>query len=42
MAETSGGMETLKAEIGTGNVVCMAADLLPIEEKNWCVPVWLI
>lgn len=36
------GLETLKVEIGTGSVVCLAADLLPIDDKNWYVPVWLI
>lgn len=41
-AKTFDGLETLKVEIGTGSVVCMAADLLPIDEKNWYVPVWLI
>ena len=41
-AETFGGLETLKVEIGTGSVVCMANDLLPVDEKNWYVPVWLI
>lgn len=37
-----GGIESLKIEIGTGSVVCMANDLLPVDEKNWYVPVWLI
>lgn len=37
-----GDLDTLKVEIGTGNVVCMATDLLPVNEKNWYVPVWLI
>lgn len=37
-----GGIESLKVEIGTGCVVCMANNLLPIDEKNWYVPVWLI
>ena len=37
-----GGLELLKVEIGTGSVVCMANDLLPVDEKNWYVPVWLI
>ena len=37
-----GGLESLKVEIGTGSVVCMANDLLPLDEKNWYVPVWLI
>ena len=36
------GLETLKVEIGTGSVICMANDLLPVDEKNWYVPVWLI
>lgn len=40
--ETSNGLESLKIEIGTGSVVCMANDLLPIDEKNWYVPVWLV
>ena len=41
-AGTFDGVETLKVAIGTGSVICMAADLLPIDEKNWYVPVWLI
>ncbi len=40
--EAFGGLEFLKAEIGTGSVICMAGDLLPVDEKNWYVPVWLI
>ena len=40
--ETFCGLESLKTEIGTGSVICMANDLLPIDEKNWYVPVWLI
>lgn len=36
------GLESLKTEIGTGSVICMANDLLPIDENNWYVPVWLI
>ncbi len=36
------GLESLKVEIGTGNVICMANDLLPVDKKNWYVPVWLI
>ena len=36
------GLESLKVKIGTGSVVCMANDLLPVDEKNWYVPVWLI
>ena len=41
-AEHFGSIESLKVEIGTGSVVCMASDLLPVDEKNWYVPVWLI
>ena len=37
-----GGLESLKVEIGTGSVVCMANDLLPVDDKNGYVPVWLI
>jgi len=28
--------------IGTGAVVCMASDLMPIDANNWHVPVWMI
>ncbi|MDO4384301.1 MAG: ATP-binding protein [Eubacteriales bacterium] len=35
-------LESLKTKIGTGSVICMANDLLPIDENNWYVPVWLI
>lgn len=41
-AENFHDLETLKVEIGTGSVICMANDLLPIDEKNWYVPVWLV
>lgn len=40
--ENFGGLESLKVEIGTGNVICMASDLLPVDGKNWYVPVWMI
>lgn len=40
--EKFGAMETLKTNVGEGCVVCMANDLLPIDEKNWYVPTWLI
>jgi len=29
-------------EIKKGAVVCMVKDLLPLDEDNWLVPVWLI
>lgn len=37
-----GGLNDLKITLGTGNVICMAQDLLPLDEQNWRVPVWLI
>lgn len=40
--EKFGEIKELKTKIGYGNVICMANDLLPIDEKNWYVPVWLI
>ncbi len=36
------GMESLKVDVGMGSVICMANDLLPIDDKNWYVPVWMI
>ena len=36
------GAAHLKTEIGTGAVVCLASDVLPIDRKNWLVPAWLI
>jgi predicted AAA+ superfamily ATPase len=32
----------LKTTIGTGAVVCMPNDVLPIDANNWYVPVWVI
>jgi len=37
-----GGVEERKVSINTGNVICMARELLPLDEQNWCVPSWLI
>lgn len=36
------GAAHLKMEIGTGAVVCMPADLIPIDKKNWYIPAWII
>lgn len=36
------GTAHLKTQIGTGAVVCLASDILPIDKKNWYIPVWLI
>ena len=35
-------LESLKVDIGTGCVVCLAENMLPVDEKNWFVPSWLI
>lgn len=41
-AEAFSGIESLKVNVGMGSVVCMNTNLLPLDEKNWYVPVWLI
>ena len=40
--EKFGGLAQLKMNIGTGAVLCMANDLLPLDKKNWVVPAWMI
>ena len=40
--ERFGELGQYKTEIGNGAVICMAADLLPADGKNWFVPAWLI
>lgn len=40
--EKFGNINELKVTIDTGSVICMAHELLPADEKNWYVPVWLI
>ncbi|MEI7616175.1 MAG: hypothetical protein WCJ54_05615 [Actinomycetota bacterium] len=37
-----GELEQYKVDIGNGAVICMASEILPIDEKNWYVPTWLI
>ncbi len=36
------GAAHLKTEIGTGAVICLISDVLPIDKKNWYIPAWLI
>lgn len=36
------GLDSLKTQIGTGSVICLANDLLPVDQKNWYVPSWLL
>ena len=40
--ERFGELEQYKTEIGSGAVVCMATDLLPVDKNNWFVPAWMI
>lgn len=32
----------LKVSITYGSIICMCEDVIPIVEKNWLVPVWII
>ncbi len=36
------GTAHLKTRVGTGAVVCMPPDLIPVDRKNWYVPAWII
>lgn len=36
------GAAHLKTKIGTGAVICMPADVMPIDQKNWYIPAWII
>ena len=36
------GTAHLKTKIGTGAVICLSSDILPIDKKNWYIPAWLI
>jgi len=40
--ERFGALDQYKINVGEGAVVCMANDLMPIDKKNWYVPVWMI
>jgi len=40
--ERSGEPAGTRVAIGSGAVVCMANDLLPVDSKNWYVPAWMI
>ena len=31
-----------ETRVGTGAVVCLASDLLPVDRKNWYVPAWAV
>jgi predicted AAA+ superfamily ATPase len=36
------GAAHLKTAIGTGAVICMSPDIIPIDKNNWYIPAWLI
>ena len=36
------GTAHLKTTIGTGAVICMQSDIIPIDKNNWYIPAWLI
>ena len=41
-AFASDGFEHYGTLIGSGAVICLCNDLLPIDRNNWLVPAWLI
>ena len=34
--------ENTNTKVGNGSVICLSNNLIPIDEKNWFVPAWLI
>ena len=40
--EVFSGSAHLKTKIGAGAVICMPADIMPIDRKNWYIPAWII
>ena len=40
--EKFGELSQLKMTIGSGAVLCMSSDLLPIDQNNWYIPAWMI
>lgn len=41
-ADAFSEVSNLKVRVGTGAVICMPSDLIPVDRKNWYVPAWLI
>ena len=35
-------LDKLQSQRGTGNIICMSDDLVPLKEDLWAVPVWMI
>ena len=40
--EIFSGTAHLKTKVGTGAVICLTSDMIPIDRKNWYIPAWLI
>jgi len=40
--ERFGNLTELKVNIETGSVICMAGDVLLLDDRNWYIPAWLI
>ena len=40
--EVFSGAAHLQTKIGTGAVICMPADIMPIDKNNWYVPAWIV
>jgi len=36
------GAAHLKTTIGTGAVICMPVDVMPVDSMNWYIPAWLV
>ena len=36
------GAAHLKTMIGTGAVVCLSSDMIPIDRANWYIPAWIV
>ncbi|MCL2471364.1 MAG: DUF4143 domain-containing protein, partial [Propionibacteriaceae bacterium] len=42
LKDTRSGGSGLKVRVGTGAVVCMAEDVVPLDASNTIVPAWVI
>lgn len=39
---TLSGASHIKTTVGTGAVICLCSDILPIDKQNWYIPAWII
>jgi predicted AAA+ superfamily ATPase len=42
LSTSSPGQDSLKTDVGSGGVICMADDVIPIDALNSLIPAWLI